>query len=106
TMLVVARALLGVAGATIAPSNLSLIRHLFEHPRERSLAIGIWVASFSFVAAVGPIAGGLLLEAWGWGAVFLVAVPVMVLLLVLGLFLLPVYRSPRPEPLDLASVAL
>ncbi len=106
TMLVAARALLGVAGATIAPSTLSLIRHLFEHPRERSLAIGIWVASFSFGAAVGPIAGGMLLEAWGWGAVFLVAVPVMLLLLASGPFLLPEYRSPRPEPLDLASVAL
>lgn len=105
-MLVAARALLGVAGATIAPSTLSLIRHLFEHPQERSLAIGIWVASFSVGAAIGPIAGGLLLEAWGWGAVFLVAVPVMVLLLALGPFLLPEFRSPRPDPLDLASVAL
>ncbi len=105
-MLVTARALLGIAGATIAPSTLSLIRHLFDDPRERSLAIGIWVASFSVGAAIGPVAGGLLLEAWGWGAVFLVAVPVMVLLLVLGPFLLPEYRSPQPGPLDLASVSL
>ncbi len=105
-MLVLARALLGIAGATIAPSTLSLIRHLFEDARERSLAIGIWVASFSVGAAVGPIAGGLLLEAWGWAAVFLVAVPVMLLLLALGPFLLPEYRSPDPGPLDLASVGL
>src|SRR5690606_7257781 len=105
-MLVSARALLGIAGATIAPSTLSLIRHLFEDPHERSMAIGVWVASFSVGAAIGPIAGGLLLEAWGWGAVFLVAVPVMALLLVLGPFLLPEYRSPRPGPLDLASVGL
>src|SRR5690606_35088691 len=83
-----------------------LIRHLFDHPHERSLAIGIWVASFSVGAAIGPIAGGLLLEAWGWGAVFLVAVPVMVLLLVLGPFLLPEYRSPQPAALDFASVGL
>ncbi|MCO5119670.1 MAG: MFS transporter [Burkholderiaceae bacterium] len=105
-MLVTARALLGIAGATVAPSTLSLIRHLFDDPRERTLAIGIWVASFSVGAAIGPIAGGLLLEAWGWRAVFLVAVPVMVLLLLLGPFLLPEYRSPRPGPLDLPSVGL
>lgn len=105
-MLVAARALLGIAGATVAPSTLSLIRHLFDDPRERTLAIGIWVASFSVGAAIGPIVGGLLIEAWGWGAVFLAAVPVMALLLVLGPFVLPEYRSPRPGPLDPASVVL
>lgn len=105
-MLIAARALLGVAGATLAPSTLSLIRHLFEDPRERTLAIGLWVASYSVGAAIGPVAGGLLLEAWGWGAVFLVAVPVMALLLVLGPFLLPEYRPPRAAPLDVPGVVL
>jgi MFS transporter, DHA2 family, multidrug resistance protein len=75
-MLIGARALLGVAGATLAPSTLSLIRSMFHDPQERTLAIGVWITSFSAGAAVGPLVGGLLLEQFWWGSVFLVAVPV------------------------------
>ena len=78
-MLIAARALLGVAGATLAPSTLSLIRNMFLDPGQRRAAIGVWVASFSAGAAVGPLLGGLLLERFWWGSVFLIAVPVMVL---------------------------
>ena len=82
--LIASRALLGVAGATLAPSTLSLIRNMFHDARQRSVAIAVWVTSFSAGAAIGPLAGGVLLEHFWWGAVFLPAVPVMALLLVVG----------------------
>lgn len=105
--LIGARAVLGVAGATLAPSTLSLIRNMFLDPRERSLAIGLWIASFSAGGALGPLLGGVVLTHFGWNAVFLLAVPVMVLLLVLGPWLLPEYRDPdATAPLDVASVLM
>ena len=93
--LIASRALLGVAGATLAPSTLALIRSMFHDPRQRTFAIGIWVTSFSTGAAIGPLVGGVLLEHFWWGSVFLLAVPVMVLLLAVGPRLLPEYRDPR-----------
>ncbi|HEX2036999.1 MAG TPA: MFS transporter [Chloroflexota bacterium] len=106
TMLIATRALLGVAGATVAPSTLSLIRTMFRDPQQRTVAIGVWITSYSAGGAVGPLFGGLLLERFWWGAVFLAGVPVMLLLLVLGPILLPEYRDPRPGRLDLPSAAL
>ena len=103
--LIAARALLGVAGATLAPSTLSLIRTMFADPRQRTVAIGVWVTSFSVGAALGPVFGGVLLELFWWGSVFLLAVPVMALLLVLGPRLLPESRDPDPGRFDLAGAA-
>jgi len=105
-MLIAARALLGVAGATIAPSTLSLIRSMFADPGQRTVAVGVWIASFSAGGAVGPLAGGVLLEWFWWGSVFLLAVPLMVLLLALGPRLLPEFRDPEPGRLDPASAAM
>jgi DHA2 family multidrug resistance protein-like MFS transporter len=105
-MLIVARALLGVAAATLAPSTLSLIRNMFVDERQRTVAVGVWIASFSVGAAIGPLVGGVLLQFFWWGSVFLVALPVMALLLVLGPVLLPEFRDPAPGRLDLASAAL
>jgi DHA2 family multidrug resistance protein-like MFS transporter len=105
-MLIAARALLGVAGATLAPSTLSLIRNMFHDPHERTVAIGVWIASFSAGGAIGPLLGGVVLAFFTWHAVFLLAVPVMVLLLVLAPLLLPEYKDPNPGRLDLASAAL
>jgi MFS transporter, DHA2 family, multidrug resistance protein len=105
-LLIAARALLGVAGATLMPSTLALIRNLFPDPRERSTAIGIWGAAASAGAALGPLLGGVLLEHFWWGSVFLINVPVMVILLVAGVVLLPESRNPDPGPWDLASVGL
>jgi len=105
-MLIASRALLGVAGATIAPSTLSLIFVMFEEPRQRSTAVGIWVSAFSAGGVIGPILGGLLLEQFWWGSVFLLAVPVMAVLLLVGPRVLPEYRDPSAGRLDLVSVAL
>ncbi|GAA2516624.1 MFS transporter [Streptomyces longisporus] len=105
-LMILARALLGVAGATLMPATLALIRNLFHDPRERSLAVGIWGATASAGTAVGPIAGGFLLEHFWWGSVFLINLPVMVVLVLVGIRTLPESRNPNPGPWDLSSVAL
>jgi MFS transporter, DHA2 family, multidrug resistance protein len=105
-LLIGARALLGVAGAALAPSTLALIRGLFPQPRQRSVAVGVWAAMFSAGTALGPVTGGLLLEHFWWGSVFLINIPVMIVLLVGGIVLLPEQRHPTPGPWDLPSVAL
>jgi DHA2 family multidrug resistance protein-like MFS transporter len=105
-MLIAARALLGIAGATLAPSTLSLIRNMFPHPRQRTFAIGVWTASYSIGGALGPLLGGVVLRFFHWSSVFLLAVPVMVLLLVFGPVLLPEFRDRTAKRLDLGSAAL
>jgi DHA2 family multidrug resistance protein-like MFS transporter len=105
-MLIVSRALLGVAAATLAPSTLSLIRNMFLDPGQRTFAIGVWTTSFAVGAAIGPLLGGILLEFFWWGSVFLLAVPVMASLLVVGPRLLPEYRDPAAGRLDLISAGL
>lgn len=104
--LIATRALLGVAGATLAPSTLSLISHMFRNERERRIAIGIWISSYSVGGAIGPLVGGVILQYFAWPAIFWAAVPVMLLLLAVGPFLLPEYRDPDAGRLDLVSVAL
>jgi MFS transporter, DHA2 family, multidrug resistance protein len=104
--LIVSRALLGIAGATLAPSTLSLIFHMFQDPRERSIAIGFWIGSFSAGSAIGPVLGGAMLELFWWGSVFLLALPVMAALLILGPRVLPEYRDPDAGRLDLVSAAM
>src|SRR5919199_3226318 len=105
-MLIAARALLGLAGAALVPSTLSLISTLFEDPAERTKAIGVWGASFAVGAAIGPLVGGVLLEHYWWGSVFLVGVPIMVLLLIVGPILLPESRDPIAGRPDLLSGVL
>ncbi|MET0135794.1 MAG: MFS transporter [Kibdelosporangium sp.] len=105
-MLIGARALLGVAGATLAPSTLSLIRNMFQDARQRQTAISFWTMGFAGGALVGPIAGGVLLEHFWWGSVFLLNVPVMALLLVLGPILLPEYRDPAGGRFDVTGALL
>lgn len=105
-MLIAARALLGVAGATLMPSTLALISNMFLHPQQRALAIGVWATMFALGMAAGPLVGGVLLEHYWWGAAFLVALPVIAVLLLAAPFLLPEYRSPHEGSLDIGSVAL
>lgn len=105
-MLIGARALLGVAGATLAPSTLSLIRNMFHDSGQRTRAISVWFMATLAGNAIGPLVGGALLERFWWGSAFLLAVPFMVLLLVVGPVLLPEYRNPEPGKVDIASAAL
>jgi DHA2 family multidrug resistance protein-like MFS transporter len=100
------RALLGIAGATMAPSTLSLISNMFRDEREKTFAVSVWVASFSLGGVMGPAVGGVLLAHFWWGAVFLAPVPVLALLLALGPVLLPEYRDPSAGRLDILSAAL
>jgi len=105
-MLIVSRALLGIAGATLAPSTLALIFNMFKNPRQRSVAVAVWISAFSAGSAIGPVLGGILLENFWWGSVFLLAVPVMAVLLVLGPIVLPEYKDPDAGRLDLISAGM
>ncbi|MBQ1080632.1 MFS transporter [Nocardiopsis sp. B62] len=104
--LILARALLGVAGASLMPSTLSLLRNIFLDPRQRLLAIAIWASGFSGGAALGPILGGWLLEHFFWGSVFLINLPVMALILILVPLLVRESRNPDSGRIDMPSVVL
>lgn len=104
--LIAVRALLGVGGATIMPSTLSLIRNIFLDARHRATAIAIWSAGSSGGTALGPLVGGVLLEHFWWGSVFLINVPVMAAVIVTGLWLLPESKNEQGAPVDLVSAVL
>ena len=104
--LIAARALLGLAGATVAPSTLSLIRSMFQDAKERTTAISVWITSYSLGGAIGPLLGGALLAHFHWSSVFLISVPVMLLVLLLGPWLLPEYRDPNAGRPDVPSAVL
>lgn len=104
--LILMRALLGVAGATLMPSTLALMRSTFTDDAERSFAVGVWSAMGAAGAAAGPLFGGILLQHFWWGSVFLVNVPIMALVLIIGIPTLRESWDPEPGPLDLLSVAL
>ncbi len=104
--LIAARAALGFFGAMLMPATLSLLRNIFTEADERRKAIAIWASGFSGGAALGPIVGGWLLEHYEWGSIFLMAVPVLVPLLVLGPVLLPESKDPEPGPVDPVGIAL
>ena len=105
-MLIASRALLGVAGAAVMPSVLALVTGMFTDQRQRSRALAIWLTCFMAGLTLGPLVGGLLLAYFWWGSVFLVAVPGIVVLLVLGPALLPDQKAPRAGQLDPVSVVL
>ncbi|WP_433586643.1 MFS transporter [Microbacterium hydrocarbonoxydans] len=103
-LLIAARALLGFFGAMLMPSTLSLLRSIFQNRDQRRLAIAVWASAFSAGSALGPIVGGFLLEHYAWGAVFLVAVPVLIPLLIAAPLLVPESRDPNPGRIDPISI--
>jgi len=105
-MLIAGRALLGVAGSTIMPSTMALIATMFKNPKQNAMAMGVWMGCFMGGTALGPIIGGGLLQFFWWGSVFLVGVPVMVLLLIVGPKVLPEFKNPAAGKIDPASVVL
>jgi MFS transporter, DHA2 family, multidrug resistance protein len=105
-VLIAARALLGVGGAMIMPATLSILRHVFPDRRERAMAIGIWSAVAAVGAAVGPLVGGVLLEHFWWGSVFLINLPLMAAGLPVGRWLLPESTGGREGPWDVLGAGM
>ena len=105
-LFIAGRALLGLAGATLAPSTLSLVRGMFSDPTQRATAVGAWTLAFTGGAVAGPIFGGMLLEFFAWGSVFLINLPFMALLLLTAPFLVPEKRDPRGARFDLTGAGL
>jgi EmrB/QacA subfamily drug resistance transporter len=103
--LIATRALMGVGGAFIMPSTLSLITNVFP-PEERGRAISYWAAIAGVGVALGPVSGGLLLEHFYWGSIFLVNIPIVATALIAGAYLLPKSRDPEKPKLDLVGAAL
>ncbi|WP_341891092.1 MFS transporter [Variovorax sp. YR752] len=99
-VLIAARALLGVGASMMMPATLAILRLVFTDERERAVAIGVWASVASGGAALGPVVGGVLLEYFWWGSVFLINVPVVVLALVLALWLLPTQKNTGTRPWD------
>ncbi|HKT04584.1 MAG TPA: MFS transporter [Rugosimonospora sp.] len=103
--LIVARALMGVGGAAVMPATLSIISNVFD-PRERAKAIGTWAGAVGLGVAIGPVVGGLLLEHFWWGSVFLINVPIVLIGIAAIVAMVPDSRDPRPGRIDLAGVLL
>ncbi|HEX3540268.1 MAG TPA: MFS transporter [Acidimicrobiales bacterium] len=99
-VLIATRAFMGIGGALIMPSTLSILGTLFPDPSERTRAIAIWAAMAAVGIAIGPVLGGLLLAHFGWGSIFTVNVPIVIAALVGGRFLLPTSRDPNPGRMD------
>jgi DHA2 family multidrug resistance protein-like MFS transporter len=104
--LIAARAALGFFGAMLMPSTLSLLRNIFVDRDQRRLAIAIWATGWALGAALGPIVGGVLLEHFWWGSIFLLAVPVLIPLLLCVPFLIPESKDPVPGRIDVVSIVL
>lgn len=105
-ILIAARAVMGIGGATLMPASLSLIANMFTNTRDRARAIGVWTAAFAGGSALGPVVGGVLLHHFWWGVVFLINVPVLAVLFVAGPRLLPEYRAASTSRFDVVGVVL
>src|SRR3954451_494602 len=103
--LIAARALMGLGAAAVMPATLSIIANVFD-PHERGRAIGVWAGAVGLGVAIGPIVGGLLLEHFWWGSVFLINVPIVIAGVVLVSVLVPESRDPRPGRIDIVGVLL
>ena len=104
-ILIATRALMGIGGAAVMPSTLSIITNVFD-PRERGRAIGIWAGISGMAIAIGPITGGALLQGFWWGSVFLINIPVVIIGIIATLVIVPESQDPHPQHIDLGGVAL
>ena len=105
-ILIVARCLMGLAAALIFPATLAILTNTFTDARERAAAVGVWTGITGLGVALGPIAGGLLLEHFSWSSIFFATIPIAVLALALGAWLVPTSRDPAAPRLDLAGFVL
>ncbi len=99
-MLIAARVIQAIGGSMLNPVAMSIIRNVFEDPRERAQAIGVWGALFGLSMALGPVVGGALVDSVGWRSVFLVNLPVGLVAIVLTALYVPESRAPRPRRID------
>ena len=104
--LIASRAAMGVAVAFIYPTTLALLSSVFTSRQERAIAIGVWSGVSGVGIAIGPVVGGLLLERWSWGAIFLINLPIAALALVAGARLIPESRDPSPGRFDAFGAVL
>src|SRR6202050_4984316 len=105
-VLIVARCLMGLAAALIFPATLAILTSTFTDAKERAAAVGVWTGVTRLGVALGPITGGLLLQHFSWSSVFFATIPIAVLALALGAWLVPTSRDPAAPPLDLAGLGL
>src|SRR5262249_56627455 len=104
--LIAARAVMGIGAALIMPATLSILTNVFTDARERALAIGIWSGVAGIAVAMGPVAGGFLLEHFWWGSVFVVNVPIVVVAIIAGRFFVPQSRNPHRPRIDIVGAVL
>jgi EmrB/QacA subfamily drug resistance transporter len=105
-MLIACRALMGIAGSMILPQTLSIIRATFAEPKDRALAIGIWAGVFALGYGIGPVVGGIMLDHFEWNSVFFLNIPIAIITLAGGYFLVPESRDPSAPRLDPVGVVL
>jgi EmrB/QacA subfamily drug resistance transporter len=106
SMLIAARAVMGIGGALIMPATLSILTNVFPDPKERAKAIGVWASVGGLAVALGPVVGGWLLEHFSWSSVFAINIPIAVIALVAGRFVVPTSRDPQTPPLDVPGAVL
>jgi DHA2 family multidrug resistance protein-like MFS transporter len=104
--LIIARAVMGIGGATILPAVISLIRNMFRDEHQRTFAVGMYTTAFSAGSMLGPVVGGFLLYHFWWGSIFLMPVPLILLLLFTAPFLLPEFKNDSKHPFDILSAGL
>src|SRR5437660_11645139 len=103
--IIICRAIMGAGASLVMPSTLSILANVFP-PQERARAIGIWAGVAGAGGAIGPVASGYLLNHYWWGSVFFLNIPVVIIAIVTGRFLVPTSKDPRNVPLDLLGAGL
>ncbi|MEY3364135.1 MAG: hypothetical protein RLZZ538_1679, partial [Actinomycetota bacterium] len=104
--LIIGRGLMGIGAALVFPSTLAILIDVFRHPIERAKAIGVWSAVSGAAVAFGPVTGGLLLEYFWWGSVFLINIPIVLIALLLQAVFVPESKDPNAERLDIPGFLL